>query len=204
MLPLFLQRLLDVNSKQLTADEQLPLVLDSPHTALPMYLKIVIEVSRWMALQWGHNGCDGVSNHRSLCCILNRLFRRRSKKTSKLRVTGLCEGNSPVTGEFPAQRASNAENVSVLWRHHGTRSNRNEHCLLCNYIHYTMANSYNKTKPQLQKSSRNVRFKTSLLSQLAITKYLYSLTFWGLNEMASILKMTFTIIFLIRAFLHFC
>ena len=31
------------------------------------------------------------------------------KKTSKLHVTGLCEGNSPVTGEFPAQRASNAE-----------------------------------------------------------------------------------------------
>ena len=40
------------------------------------------------------------------------------KKTSKLRVTGLWEGNSPVTGEFPAQRASNAENVSILWRHH--------------------------------------------------------------------------------------
>ena len=39
----------------------------------------------------------------------NRLFRRRSKKTSKLRVTGLCEGNSPETGEFPTQRASNAE-----------------------------------------------------------------------------------------------
>ena len=30
--------------------------------------------------------------------------RRRSKKTSKLSVTGLCAGNSPVTGEFPAQR----------------------------------------------------------------------------------------------------
>ena len=41
-----------------------------------------------------------------------------SKKTSKLRVTGLCVGNSPVTGEFPAQRASNAENVSISWRHH--------------------------------------------------------------------------------------
>ena len=40
------------------------------------------------------------------------------KKTSKLRVTGLCVGNSPVTGEFPAQRASNAENVSIWWRHH--------------------------------------------------------------------------------------
>ena len=45
--------------------------------------------------------------------------RRRSKKTSKLRVTGPCEGNSPVTGEFPAPRASNAENVSIWWRHHG-------------------------------------------------------------------------------------
>ena len=44
--------------------------------------------------------------------------RRRSKKTSKLRFTGLCAGNSPVTDEFPAQRASNAENVSIWWRHH--------------------------------------------------------------------------------------
>ena len=43
---------------------------------------------------------------------------RRSKKTSKLRVTGLCEGNSPVTGEFPAQKASNEEKVSIWWRHY--------------------------------------------------------------------------------------
>ena len=41
------------------------------------------------------------------------------RKTSKLRVTGLCEGNSPVTGEFYVQRASNAENVSIWWHHHG-------------------------------------------------------------------------------------
>ena len=45
--------------------------------------------------------------------------RRRSKKTSRLRVTGLCAGNSPVTGEFPAQRASNVDNVSFWWRRHG-------------------------------------------------------------------------------------
>ena len=44
--------------------------------------------------------------------------RRRSKKTSKSRVTGLCEGNSPVIGEFPARRASNAENVPTWWHHH--------------------------------------------------------------------------------------
>ena len=42
----------------------------------------------------------------------------RSKKTSTLRVTGLCVGNSPITGEFPAQMASTAENVSIWWRHH--------------------------------------------------------------------------------------
>ena len=69
--------------------------------------------------RWRHNGRDGVSNHQPRDCLLNRLFRRRSKKTSKLCVTGLCAGNSPVTGEFPAQMASNAENVSISWRHHG-------------------------------------------------------------------------------------
>ena len=42
----------------------------------------------------------------------------RSKKTSKLRVTGLCAGNSPVASEFLAQMASNAENVSIWLRHH--------------------------------------------------------------------------------------
>ena len=39
-------------------------------------------------------------------------------KTSKLRDIGLCAGNSPVTGEFPAQKASDAENASIWWRHH--------------------------------------------------------------------------------------
>ena len=52
-------------------------------------------------------------------CLLKRLLRRRSKKTSKLRVTDLWAGNSPLTGEFPAQMASNAENVTIWWRHHG-------------------------------------------------------------------------------------
>ena len=51
----------------------------------------------------------GISNHWRLYCLPNRLFRHRSKKTSKLRVTGLCAGNSSVAGEFPAQRTSNAE-----------------------------------------------------------------------------------------------
>ena len=68
-------------------------------------------------LQWRHNERDGVSNHQPHDCLPNRLLRRRSKKTSKHRVTGLCVGNSPVTGEFPARRASNAENFSIWWHH---------------------------------------------------------------------------------------
>ena len=67
---------------------------------------------------WRHNDGDGVSNHQPHDCLLNCLFRRRPKKTSKLRVTGLYAGYSPGTGEFPAQMASNAENVSIWWRHH--------------------------------------------------------------------------------------
>ena len=47
------------------------------------------------SLRWRHNDQDGVSNHQPHGCLLNRLFRRRSNKTSKLRVTGLCVGNSP-------------------------------------------------------------------------------------------------------------
>ena len=48
-------------------------------------------------LRWRHNGRNGDSDHQPHDCLLNRLFRRRSKKTSKLHVTGLCAGpvNSP-------------------------------------------------------------------------------------------------------------
>ena len=72
---------------------------------------------RIITLQWRHTECD------DLISPASRLFTQpfiqaQIKKTSKLRVIGLCEGNSPGTGEFPALRASNAENVSISWRHH--------------------------------------------------------------------------------------
>ena len=53
------------------------------------------------SLQWCHDGHDGISDHQPHYCLLNRLFRRRSKRISKLRITGLCAGNSQLTGEFP-------------------------------------------------------------------------------------------------------
>ena len=78
----------------------------SPEPIQPTHITMTSKWVRWRLKSQPHD------------CLLNRLFRRRLKKTSKLRVTGLCAGNSPVTGEFPAQMTSNAENVSIWWRHH--------------------------------------------------------------------------------------
>ena len=99
-------------------------------------------------LLWRHNERDSVSNHQRLYCLLKRLFRRRSKVTSKLRVTGLCAWNSPGTGEFPAQKASNAENVSIWWRHHemSYRGYMNAHCQRNNIINGKMNNMNNYPK----------------------------------------------------------
>ena len=51
--------------------------------------------------------------------VCSTVCSRRSKKTSQLHATGLCEGNPPMT----SQRANNAENVSSWWRHHGSVPN---------------------------------------------------------------------------------
>ena len=66
----------------------------SPKTACLVWLMA-------LSLQWCHNERNGISNYQSLDCLLSHLFRRRPKKTSKLRITGLCEGNPPVTSGFP-------------------------------------------------------------------------------------------------------
>ena len=84
----------------------------------PLKTAEITAITQSRTLQWRHNGHSGVSNHQPHDCFLNLLFRRKSKETSKPRVTGLCVGDSPMSVEFPAQMASNAENVSIWWRHH--------------------------------------------------------------------------------------
>ena len=113
----------------------------------PIWSALGVNLDCFLSLQWRHNGRDSVSNQQPHDCLLKRLFRRRSKKTSKLRVTGLCAGNSPGNSphKWPVTRkmflfddvimffylsplgdmlesrqdhASNAENVSIWWRHH--------------------------------------------------------------------------------------
>ena len=74
------------------------------HCPLTIYQRPLVTIwQRFMvdALGWRYNECDGASNHGCLDCLRNHLFRRWTKKTPKLRVTGFWERNSPVTGEFP-------------------------------------------------------------------------------------------------------
>ena len=104
---------------------------------------IYIVIYKRKSLKWRHNERDGISNHRHLDCFLNFWFRHRSKKSFKLRVTGLCVGNSPVAGEVPAQNASNAENVSIWWRHHAFLS-----MLRLNYFFVDL--NYIQSMPGLQ------------------------------------------------------
>ena len=92
---------------------------------------LIISYNMPDSLQWRHNGPDTVSNQRRLHCLPNHLFRRRSKNTSKLRVTGLCAENSPVIGELTAQMASNTENVSIWWRHHEKRGVERLNVFVC-------------------------------------------------------------------------
>ena len=111
-------------------------------------------------LQWRHNGRNTVSNNQPHDCLLNRLFRHRSKKTSKLHVTGLCAGNSPVTGEFPAQMASNAENASMWWRHQ-----------LVIYFQlpslYMQPYRHEKTNPSVAMKTKGPRYLSNLIFALA-------------------------------------
>ena len=81
---------------------------------------------RTLSLQRRHNGRNGISNHWCVHCLLSCLFRRRSKKISKLRVTGLCEGNSQVTGKNSSHKGPETQKMfpkiddvimSAWWQH---------------------------------------------------------------------------------------
>ena len=96
-----------LDTSRITQKRYLELLHTTHDLACHDICRNIIELS-----QWRHNTQYDISYQQPHDCSLNRLFRRISKKTSKLRVTGLCGGNSP------AQMASNAENISIWWRHH--------------------------------------------------------------------------------------
>ena len=84
--------------------------------------------------------------------------RHRSKKTSKLHITGLYEGNSPVTNEVPAQRASNMENVSIKWCYHKIWKNIMTAGILCCNVRKFATNVQN------DKSERHISIYSNYFS----------------------------------------
>ena len=80
--------------------------------------RLSYQYARKLSLQWRRNGHHSVSNHRPLDGLFNHLLSPTSKKHQGSALLALCVGNSPVTGEVPTQRANNAENVHIWWRHH--------------------------------------------------------------------------------------
>ena len=76
-------------------------------TNMASYNIAMIPLPMILTLQWRHKELGGVWNHQPHDCLLTYSFRRRSSKTSKLRVTGICEGISPV---------------SIWWCHDGYHS----------------------------------------------------------------------------------
>ena len=92
--------------------------MNSPHRGL-----VIRSNTEFPCYQHGQPVEQTIKLHHQPHDCLTVYWKRKSKKTSKLRVTGLCEGNSPVTGDFPAHRASNAEKVSIWWRHHAVSIN---------------------------------------------------------------------------------
>ena len=111
-------------------------------------------------LERRHNERDGVSNHWSLDCLLNRFVRRWSKKTSKLRVTGLCEGNPPVDSP-----------------HQGPATRKCFHLMTSSWNGENYPNSlkWNQGKPVIHWSLRNV----TVIFKWQFPDSLYSLVIWA-------------------------
>ena len=133
-----------------------------------------ILISKSDSLQWRHKDRDGISNHQRLDCFLHHLLRHRSKKTSKLCVTGPCEGNVLVTSEFPSQRASNVEKVSIWWCHHVKFYLCS--CAVCSIIWYWTNN----------------RQPMAHLRGWDMGCLLWLLIHWGQDKMAAIFQTTFS------------
>ena len=87
----------------------------SPRGLAPFNIQLIDMFPRSL---WSRHDETTATQITGISIVYSTVSSGADKKKSKLRVTGLCEGNSPVTREFPSLRASNAENVFISWRHH--------------------------------------------------------------------------------------
>ena len=94
----------------------------------------IVWLSYWQrstsySLQWCHNECGGVSNHQRLDFSSQPFVKAQINENLTILRHWLCEGNWPVTSEFPTQRASNAKNVSIWRRHYKIWTNQSHKSL---------------------------------------------------------------------------
>ena len=94
--------------------------------------KIAREI-RIYRLQWRHNERDGVSNHQPHHCLLRRLFKAQLKENIKAPRHWTLWGEFTDDRWIPRTKDSDAENVSIWWRHHEIqlwkRSSDNPHMI---------------------------------------------------------------------------
>ena len=97
------------------------------HNSMNYNQCLCVPLNYLVALQWRHNGREGVSNHQPHHCLLNRSFRRRSKKYQILRIIGLCDGNwsvGPVNSphKWPVTRKSYlmTSSCTQVWKPYGS------------------------------------------------------------------------------------
>ena len=60
----------------------------------------------------------GISKHQQLKCFSTASLSYHQRKHQSSVLLALCEGNPPVTGGFPSQRASNSEIISMSYSYH--------------------------------------------------------------------------------------
>ena len=130
-------------------------------------------------LQWRHNGRDGVSNHKCDYCLLNRLFKCRSKKTSKFRVTGLCAGHSPY--KKPVTRKMFPFDDVIM-------SNTGHWCFLFNILKCCWTNSWFVGDLRRQNDNILVSYNNSIINnwRKLITESNVYWSYGSLNEMADV------------------
>ena len=113
------------NGNRLGTKQIYPLII----TVRADVLAVISQALRLVLTQWRSTSSYGITLTSQWAWLrlkspASRLFTQpfvqtQIKKIPATRHWGFCEWNSPLTSEFSTQRASDAENVSIWWRHHG-------------------------------------------------------------------------------------
>ena len=106
-----------------------------------------------MYISWAYITVSSLWARRRLKLQASWLF-AQSKRTLKLCVTGLCVENPPGTDGFPSQRASDAVNVSIWWRHRSCYRLFNEATLRNHHVNPFRTDDINLTKQNTTQQNR--------------------------------------------------